>query len=73
MKIFRKLVSTPLISFHYFSTKCTKYAKLRLHATKSLLAIHICSIRPYNRLLKMKTDNKQKFRRKVPEESVAAI
>ena len=40
-------------------------------------AVHILSIGPYNKLLTMKTttktDNNQKFSRKVPEESVEAI
>ena len=54
-----------------------KYARLCLHGTTNLLAIHIWSIRPYNNLVKVKTTiksgNNQKLSRKLPKEIVEAI
>ena len=74
-KLLRKLVvSTPLISLSL--TDSTKYAKVCLRETTSLSVVHILSIRPYKKLLAMKTTtktgNNQKFSRKVRDEKVEA-
>ena len=75
-KISRKhVLSTQLLSLA--STHVIKYAKLCLDETISLFANRISSIRPYNKLLTMKTTTEagknQNFSRKGPEEYVEAI